>query len=208
MTLESHRVRRATVEDLPGMKVLWESMQFAADELEKRLTEFQVVEAADGGIVGTIGVQMAGPHARLHSEAYTDFAAADDARALLMERIQSLASNHGVMRLWTQEKAQFWPRHGFHPANPDVLRKLPAAWTEAGTAWLTLQLKDEATLVSLEKELAMFMQTEKAQTARTLGHARTIKLVATLIALLLGIVVLGAVIYLLQKNPGLVSPKR
>jgi N-acetylglutamate synthase-like GNAT family acetyltransferase len=208
MTAESHRVRRATLDDLACLKALWEAMQFPADELEKRLTEFQVVEAVGGRIVGAMGVQIAGSHARLHCEAYPDFAVADEVRTLLMERIQSLAANHGILRLWTQEKSPYWPHRGFHPANPEVLKKLPAPWAEAGTAWLTLQLKDEAALVSLEKELALFMQTEKAQTARTLGHARAIKLAATLVAILLAIVVLGAVIYLIQKNPGLPAPKR
>ena len=66
------------------------------------LTEFQIVEA-DGKFAGAIGVQIVRQHARLHSEDYSDFAVADAARELFWERIQKLAANHGVFRVWMQE---------------------------------------------------------------------------------------------------------
>src|SRR5208283_6075814 len=49
----------------------------AGDELEKRLTEFQVIVTADGQIAGAIGIQIIRQHALLHSEGYTDFSVAD-----------------------------------------------------------------------------------------------------------------------------------
>ena len=70
------RIRRATTDDFQSLRLLWNSVRLPAGDLEKRLTEFQVVEAADGQIVGAIGVQIIGRHALLHSEGYTDFAAA------------------------------------------------------------------------------------------------------------------------------------
>ena len=51
MTPPNHRVRRATLDDLPALKPLWESMRFSVEDLEKRLTEFQVAENAQGEIV-------------------------------------------------------------------------------------------------------------------------------------------------------------
>ena len=48
-----------------------------------------------------------------HSEAFTDFAIADTARELLWNRIQTLASNHGILRVWTTEKTLFWRRSGY-----------------------------------------------------------------------------------------------
>jgi N-acetylglutamate synthase-like GNAT family acetyltransferase len=200
MSSPNYRVRRATVDDLPTLKELWTAMHFAADDLEKRLTEFQVVEGADGKIVGGLGVQIARPHAWMHSEAYSDFSAADEVRPALFERLQSLASNHGVFRLWTQEQSPFWTRHGFQPANAETLKKLPPAWLNAGTNWLTLQLKDEEALISVEKELAIFMEAEKARTARAMGQARVLKVVATFIGLLLAIFLLAAAFYLWRRN--------
>ena len=39
-------IRRATVDDLPALRSLWAAARLPADELENRLTEFQVVEDA------------------------------------------------------------------------------------------------------------------------------------------------------------------
>ncbi len=181
-------------------------MRLAADDLEKRLTEFQVVETSDGQLVGALGVQLNGPHGWLHSESYRDFAMADEARPLLFQRIQSVASNHGVFRLWTQEKAPFWTHHGFQPASAETLKKLPAAWPNAESGWLTLQLKNEDALVSVEKELAMMLEAEKQRTNLALERARTLKMVATLLAVILAIVVLGAAFYLWARNAGMLKP--
>src|ERR1051325_4145281 len=108
MTAAANRVRRATLDDLGTLKPLWTSMRLPAAELEKRLTEFQVIEGPDGKIIGAIGFQLADRAARIHSEAFSDFGFADAARAAFWERVQNLASNHGVFRLWTQENAPFW----------------------------------------------------------------------------------------------------
>jgi N-acetylglutamate synthase-like GNAT family acetyltransferase len=203
MSPSNHRVRRATLEDLPGLRVLWELMHLPAADLERRLTEFQVVESTDGRLVGALGIQIFRQHAWLHSESYLDFALADEARPLLLARLQSLASNHGVFRLWTREKSPFWTRHGFKPATPEELKKLPEPWLASGPEWLTLQLKDEQAIISLEKELSRFMESEKQRTLRTFQHVRTLKQIATFVALIGALFVLGAVFYLLHKGPGI-----
>lgn len=201
MTSPEYRVRRATVEDLAGLRALWNSMHYATEELEKRLTEFQVVVDASGHLAGALGVQLARPHAHLHSEAYVDFTHGDEMRAVLLERIRALASNHGVLRLWTREKSPFWTQHGFRSADPEVLKKLPQAWAGRWSAWLTLQLKDEEAIVSLEKEMGLLMEAEKRRTARLFRHAHTLKSVATLLAIIFAIFVLYALFYLVRKNP-------
>ena len=99
-------IRRATVDDLPALKALWLAAQLPADKLKDRVTEFQVVEA-DGKFAGAIGVQIVRQHARLHSEDYADFSVADAARELFWERIQKLAANHGVFRVWMNEVSSF-----------------------------------------------------------------------------------------------------
>ena len=207
MADSTYRVRRATQEDLAQLKGLWTSMQLPAENLSKQLTDFQVVESADGQLAGAIGIQILGSHARMHSEAYRDFALADTLRPLLTDRIRSLASNHGVFRLWTQEKSPYWSRNGFQTAQPDALKKMPEAWAQPGADWLTLQLKDEAALVSIEKELALFMESEKQRTARTFQQVQTIKRVATWVALVLAVFVLGAIVYIFLRNPGVLIPK-
>ncbi len=145
------RIRRATTDDFRGLQALWLSMRLPSEELEKRLTEFQVVETADGQMAGAIGLQITGSHARLHSEGYTDFSLADAARELLWERIQTIAAHHGVLRLWTQETSPFWARWGFQPAPAEILERLPPEWKSSGASWLTIQLKDEEAIATTRK---------------------------------------------------------
>lgn len=197
------RVRRATTDDLPGLKALWRSMLLPADELEKRLTEFQVVESADGKLLGAIGIQIAGRHARLHSESYLDFAHADDARELLWERVQTLASNHGVFRAWTQENSPFWSRLGFRSAIGKNLPDMPADWQQAPGEWFTLQLKDEEKITNaLDKDFAAFMSLERQNTERTFQQAKTLRTVITVIGFAIGILCFVIVGYLLFHRGG------
>jgi N-acetylglutamate synthase-like GNAT family acetyltransferase len=207
MTQPQYRVRRATLDDLPALRPLWAMMQFSPDDLEKRLTEFQVAENAQREVAGGIGFRMSGRHGCIHSESYSDFSVADIVRPLLWERLQVLTSNHGVARLWTQEKSPFWKGQGFQPATADELKNLPEPWSNEGPPWLTLKLKSEDAFISMEKELAVLMQAEKARTDRLFQRAKIIKLVATLLALIFAGFVLFAVIYLVKRNGGLV-PRR
>jgi N-acetylglutamate synthase-like GNAT family acetyltransferase len=201
MISTTYRVRRATLDDLPALQGLWESMQLPAAELEKRLTEFQVVEASDGQIAGAIGIQILRQHACLHSESFTDFGVSDQIRPLLLQRIQSLAANHGVFRLWTTDRTPFWVQQGFKPAADAILVKLPVEWKrDEPQNWLTLQLKDEEALVSLEKELALFKETERRSTARTLERARLIKTIVTVLGFTLGAILIGLAIFLLFQR--------
>ena len=200
MNSSTLRIRRATTDDFQSLRSLWNSMHLPAGELEKRLTEFQVVEGAAGQIVGAIGLQMTGQHALLHSEGYTDFAVADVARQLFWERIQTIAAHHGVFRLWTQENSPFWVRWGFQPASIELLERLPAEWKRSEKPWLTYQLKDEAALAAIEKELEAFRESEKKRTAETVDQARSVIKTITLIGFLVGIVGIGIAIFILVRR--------
>jgi len=208
MTAPSYRVRRATLDDLNALKPLWEIMRFNAVDLEKRLTEFQVAEIDEGEIVGAIGFRMTGRHGCIHSECYADYSIADIARPLFGERLKVLSANHGIVRLWTQEDAPYWSREGFIPADEETLKKLPPDWVNETPAWLTLQLKSEEAFVSMEKELAVFMQAEKARTSKLRDQAKIIRFIATLAAVVFGVFVVGALIFLMKKNGVSLIPRR
>ncbi len=194
------RIRRATTDDFQSLRSLWNSMRLPAGELEKRLTEFQVIEAGDGQIVGAIGVQIIGRHALLHSEGYTDFSMADAARQLFWERIQTITAHHGVFRLWTQENSPFWIRWGFQPATIELLERLPADWKCSGGKWLTFQLKNEEAIAALDKELEAFRESEKKRTTETLNQARTMTTTITVITFILGIILVGVAFYLFLRR--------
>jgi N-acetylglutamate synthase-like GNAT family acetyltransferase len=200
MNLPNLRIRRATTDDFQSLQALWTSMRFPTDDLEKRLTEFQVVETGDGQVVGAIGLQINGQHALLHSEGYTDFSMADDARELFWERIQTIASHHGVFRIWTREQSPFWTRWGFQPAGDEILGRLPAEWNRSGEKWLTFQIKDEEALAKLDKELAVFKESEKKHAAEVLDQARTLTTTITVIGFAVGVILLGVAFYLLMRR--------
>jgi N-acetylglutamate synthase-like GNAT family acetyltransferase len=202
------RVRRATTDDLQGLKVLWKSMLLPARKLGRRPTEFLVAETDDGKLLGAIGIQIVRRHARLHSEGFFDFALADHARHLFWERILKLASNHGVFRLWIQDAAPFWTRSGFRSASVEKLSRLPEEWNQDSGKWFTLQLKDEEVIANaLDKDLAAFMSDEKKSAARLREQAQTLKTIITIIGFSIGIVCFCVVIYLIvHRNP--FSPAR
>ena len=177
-------------------------MRFPVPELSKQITEFQVAENQNGEIVGALALQMAERQGRIHSEGFTDFSLADALRPKLWERLQSVATNHGLLRFWTQENAPFWSHGGLDKADQETLAKLPAAWRGLPGPWFTLKLREDLdTLISADREFAVFMQAEKERTQRTFQQARVMKIVASIIALaLLGAVVIFGVIFLKHSS--------
>ena len=202
MEMANVRVRRATLDDLAPLTALWQTMHLPHDELGKRITEFQLAETADGKLLGAVGLQLAERQGRVHSEAFFDFAHADLVRPLLWERIQAVARNHGLLRLWSREQAPFWNHCGMQKADEDVMQKLPAVWRGEPAEWRTLKLRDDLeTVMSLDKEFALFKESEKQRTARAFYQARILKVIAVVISLaVLALVVVGAIL-MIRKNP-------
>lgn len=214
MNPQTLRIRRVTVDDRDTLNDLWTAMRLSPEKLEKRLTEFQVVENSEGKILGAIGIQFSAQHALLHSECYSDFSVADEARSLFWQRIQTLASNHGIFRLWTRENSPFWKSFGFQTPAPEILTRLPAEWKDESNGgrgaperseggWLTFQLKNEDLINAvLEKELTTFIFAEKKQIARVTEQARTIKTIVTVIAFGIAILCFAVLVWLfIHRNP-------
>src|SRR5215207_10160375 len=165
MTDPNYRVRRATVDDLQQLGRLLMATLLPAAELEKRFTEFQVVENGEGKLIGALGLQRSGKHGNLHSESYLDFGLADRLRPMLWERMQNVAQNHGLVRIWTLETAPFWKQAGLQSIAEESRKTFPPQFGSPDGPWLTLKLKDDLeTVVSLDKEFAQFMESEKART--------------------------------------------
>lgn len=207
MNAPNHRVRRATVDDLPALKAHWEMMRFAAADLEKRLTEFQVVEDAAGNVLGGLALQITNHHGCIHSEAYADFSLADTLRPLLLKRLQSLATNHGLVRLWTQDASPFWTHNGFQPADAETLAKLPEAWDRHAAHWLTLKLRAEVAMQTLADtvDVDLMMKLDRERTQQTLARVKTMNRVALVIAIVLLVVVGALTVYLLKRNPSVME---
>jgi hypothetical protein len=178
-------------------------MLFPVDDLARRITEFQVAETEDGNLAGAVGLALAERQGLIHSEGFIDFALADHARPLLWERLNSVATNHGLLRFWTQEKAPFWA-HYLGKADESAMKKMPASWRSPKSEWLTLKLREDvAEVLSADKEFALFMEAEKQRTQRALQQAKMLKTMATVLAfMLLAAIIIGTVL-LVRKNPSL-----
>lgn len=201
------QARRATLDDIGALRNLWEMMRYPVAELERQLTDFQVVVDTAGVVVGAVGFRSAQRQGNFHSESYSDFSMVERARPVLWERIQSLCNNHGVVRLWTDDASPFWTHNGFQAATPALLEKLPEQWDRTKPGWLTLQLKDENVMASLDKEFAMFVASEKHRSDQAIGQAKLLKTIATGIALLIAFGILAAAVYVfLNRKAGLPAP--
>ena len=176
-------VRRATVEDLGGLKLLWERAGLQVLDLEKRLTEFQLAVTPVGDLLGAVGLHIVGKDGQLHSEAFTQPEQSEPLRLLLWERVRNLGRNHGLVRMWTREEAPFWLQAGFAEAGSELLKKLPAALGDGHQHWRAMQLKEETVpTLSLEQEFELFQQASKVSTEEVMAQARKLRTVANVIA--------------------------
>ena len=178
-------------------------MHYPIEDLSRRVTEFQVAEDPEGKVLGALGLQIAERQGLVHSEVFSDFALAEHLRPLLWDRVQAVATNHGLLRVWTQERAPFWNHCGLLKADAETLQKMPALWRGPSSGWLTLKLKDDVeSVISLDNEFALFMQSEKQRTEQVFAHARRLKLIVTLIAVaaLLAVAVWAFRIFLLNPQ--------
>jgi len=197
------QVRRATVEDLPQLIALWKQEDLPWQQLEKRFKEFQVVEG-EGKVLGLLGLDVTGLEGHVHSEAFARPELADRLRDQLWERMQVVAKNHGLIRIWSQFSTPFWNHCGFQSASAAMLEKIPPAFAGTSGLWRFMQLRDDAVLpASVEKEFAMFREMEKAETEKLFQKAKVLKLVAGLIvAAVLVLVIVWVVLWMrTQRQP-------
>ena len=194
-------VRRATVEDVPKLVELWKSEQLPWQELEKRFKEFQVTVAADGGVTGALGLQIAGLEGQLHSEAFLHEEQADFLRDKLWERMRILSANHGLVRLWTPLAAPFWHTNGLKPPDKDGMARLPAAFGTAKSPWRMVQLKEETSpAISIEKEFALFQEAEKRDVQRLFHRAKVMKMIALVAAILVILLVIAGAYFMFRAR--------
>jgi N-acetylglutamate synthase-like GNAT family acetyltransferase len=190
MTIPNVQVRRATVEDIARLVPLWQQEDLPWQALEKRFKEFQLVEEPGGELLGALGLEISGTEGRLHSEVFAHPEQADALRDMLWERMQVVAKNHGLLRIWSQFATPFWHHNGFQYASAETLAKLPAAFGNGGQPWQFVQLREEiAAPVSIDKEFAAFKEMERENTEKMLRQAKVLKMVAAVIVMAVFILV-------------------
>jgi len=202
MASAEFRVRRATVDDLPALRELWGQFGFSAIDLEKRVTEMQVAEAADGKVGAAIGFKVERLHGLIHSEAIPESA---DKAAILQgfwQRLGVLAKNHGLFRIWIRSTDPYWGTLGFQKPDAKTLEKMPAVFGAADDKLITRALKEESAQgLSVEQEFELFSQAQKMETERLMRQAEVFKKFAySIIFLVIGAFIVTAA-YRILRSP-------
>lgn len=203
MTAPQFQTRRATLDDLPALRALWEAERLDAAALERRLTEFQVACDDTGRLVGAVALLRNGQHGLLHSEVFADFAHADALRQALWERVRTVGRNHALARLWTRETSLFWRSVGFDPADEEQLARYPAALGgESESQLLTVKVRDDPFAdMTPEQEEVMLKQHLRADTDKMLQQARSLRVVLYCVLAVFGVILaFGAAIAWRYRN--------
>jgi N-acetylglutamate synthase-like GNAT family acetyltransferase len=199
---QTYQVRRATTDDLRQLAEMWRAAQLPVAELEKRFTEFQVAASSTGEVAAAIGLQVSRADGKIHSEWFTDFALSDSLRPALWERLQAVAFNHGIYRLWTEESAPYWKKDaGFSVPTPELAARLPEDFGAARAGWLVLRLKDEAADPDLlEAQFAVFREAEQARREKLLRRAHAIKMIGTGLAVIIFVMALLTLVWFISHR--------
>lgn len=187
--------RRATVDDLPQLMQLWSAAFYPADILEKRLTEFHLVEDAESKrILAAIAIHPEDNAVMLHSEVFGDLTNQDLYRDMLWPRFQALARNLGVSRIWTQESAPFWKKVGFASVTKDILSSRPNfPDSEEHLPWLSIQIFNEKKIKEAMGD--KFEQLIRQQQDETEAFTRQLRVLRNVI-IVLGVAMIGFMLIL------------
>lgn len=195
------RARRATVDDLPALHALWQRAGLPWEQLERYVTEFIVAANEDGLVLAAIGLQADGDQGLVHSEAMAPGDIDEAIRAALWQRLQIVARNHGVARLWTLEDAPFW-QATFLRATPADIAQLKASFADGEAAWSLFTLVDPARAQRLvDERLALWEAHRQADSTQFADTVSRIRQGAFALAGLVIVMMLAMVAYVVVRRP-------
>jgi amino-acid N-acetyltransferase len=115
-------IRRATRGDLPRVEALLVANGLILDDVAAGIEEFFVADG-EGGVVGTIGLEVRAPYALLRSAAVDPGRHRGGIGARLVEALVREAKGRGIaaLYLFTPSAAPFFERHGFTRTTRDAI---------------------------------------------------------------------------------------
>jgi hypothetical protein len=150
-----------------------------------------------------VGLQTDGDQGLVHSEALLprDDSEADALRAALWQRLQIVARNHGVARLWTLEDAPFW-QSAFQPATRAESAAMASSFADPEAAWRTFRLTDPARAQRLlDERLALWEAHRQADADHFTATIARIRQFAFVIAGGVVLMMLLMVVYVVVRRP-------
>ena len=196
--------RRATIEDLGALEILWSQSGLPAAELVKFLTEFHVVTDPDGQILHAIGLLVEGDQALLHSEALSvpQSIEPDACRAAVWRRLRILARNQGISRIWTQEDAEYWQVSGYQPISESQLPAELPSFVPREAGWWMHQSPDAAQAdLMVQREFALWKTQREQESQSFQQRVKTFRAVALVLFALSLILLLGFLFYAAKLRP-------
>ena len=156
----------------------------------------------EGVLLGAIGLMVEGNDALLHSEALAPGDEGDEIRAALWRRLQIVARNQGIHRLWTQEDADYWRTGGFGAAPAETVSAATAAFVDKTSTWLVCDLIDPAKAKQLVTEQMAIWHATRTQEADELqGKIRAFRNASLLVAAVVVVLMIGMVVFVLRQRP-------
>jgi N-acetylglutamate synthase-like GNAT family acetyltransferase len=179
------QARRATVDDLPELRGLWGTNHLPIPDLERRVTEFQIVTNDAQELLGAVGLQIEKHHGKIHSPAISPNEHEAQVRSLLWDRLHTVAKNNGLVRLWQSAAQPFVKNATFENPSEEALKRAPGSFGVHGTDWITLKLREESAeaAISLDKEFSLFAESQRVSTERMMEQGRKFRTIAYGIAL-------------------------
>jgi hypothetical protein len=183
MSVGNIQVRRATVDDLPKVHRFFEAQKLPAATLEKRLTDFQAAFNEQEEVVAVAGLHLEKQQGRIHTIQTIAGEKEAELQKILWDRIQSVARNHGLYRLWMEPP--LWPGQSLPAATVKELERLPPTFGDKNKPWHVLQLKEELEqALSLDREFELFTLSQKEDAEKVMRQAKALKTLAYVIAAL------------------------
>jgi hypothetical protein len=202
----SLHARRAIVDDLPQLVALWKLENLPSGELERRFTEFQVVADKTGQVLAAVGLEVLGSHGVMHGEAMARPEIADELREMLWGRVQIVARNHNIDRIWTRVSYSFWRSIGFRVATPEELEMLPEPLPDRQRGWNILFLRDSsASSEAIEKQFAMLRALNAGDAQKLQNRVATFKKVAIGMTVVVTLLVLAWALVIFKYGPKLMQ---
>lgn len=198
----TYQARKAAMEDLDFLRGLWRAQGVDPADFEERWPEFHVIIDLQGEPVGAVGFMVEGKNGWLFFEGYDLEVAAESAQELAINRVVNLAKSQGLLRVWSHLDSANLESRNFTVATPSQRTFLPVEWDRAlapepnqRVDWKVVQIRDEAAMQQMEKELALF---DAMNQGRRMSDQKPVAgKMMSILAIILAIVIFGIGIYVL-----------
>lgn len=150
----SFQLKRATVEELPALRWLWQRANLSTVALERDLTDFYLLLDEDFTLLAAMGVHVESKEAWLHHLHFSHDPHDPELFGQFWERLRLLLINRGVQRAWTRQLPAAWRQEGFTDPSSRESLHAPRHAQPDQPGLLVRPMRDARTAQLIEKKVA------------------------------------------------------